>query len=210
MTADESVTIPETSRRIFLRKGLLVGAGAVAVGIASTMHADSALAASTDTALAIPSGEQFDWAWCYQCQGLYYGPWELQARSYCPIGGPHAGYHQGSLDYALYYGNAGTGGYQSQPNWQICSKCSGLFYPNDGNNYCPTGGTHNVSPGIGSYNYKMLYNVPANSGLQAGWSWCHNCQGLFYGPNWANSWCPKYSGTEVAHDGAGSYNYAML
>ena len=205
MTGDESGPVGETSRRIFLRRGLLVGAGAAAVGIASTVQAGRAVAASAGTALAVPSGQQFEWSWCSNCQGLYYGPWDGN----CPDGGSHYGYRQGSLNYCLFYGTAGTGGYQSQPNWQVCSACAGLFYgPNGRVSYCPSGGAHYAGS---SYNYKMLYNVPGKSGIQAGWSWCRNCQGLFYGPNQQESRCPYPPPAYAApHDGRGSYNYAML
>lgn len=42
--------------------------------------------------------------------------------------------------------------------------------------------------------------------LQEGWDWCKKCQGLFYGPNQAQSVCPAGE----THDGSGSYNYPLL
>jgi GH25 family lysozyme M1 (1,4-beta-N-acetylmuramidase) len=42
--------------------------------------------------------------------------------------------------------------------------------------------------------------------IQAGWEHCGKCQGLFFGPNAAQSACPK-GGT---HDGTGSGNYIMV
>lgn len=57
-----------------------------------------------------------------------------------------------------------------------------------------------------------LNNVSANPpaaapkpGTQTGWRWCSKCQSLFYGPQQAQSVCPR----GMQHDGSGSHEYTL-
>jgi hypothetical protein len=78
----------------------------------------------------------------------------------------------------------------SQANWGWCTKCSGLFWATasfKSNGVCTAGGSHN----LGGTNYSLVNGAstsgnpadPNSFGLQAGWSWCNLCQGLFWHNN---------------------------
>jgi hypothetical protein len=178
----------EPSRRVLLRKGLLVGVGAAVAGIAAPVL----LGTGTAQAYVSGLGEQSYWAWCDKCQGLFYGP--FQSSSYCPALGQHDGSE--SYNYVIPYG---TGSIGWQPDWAWCDKCQGMFYgPFQSSSYCPKGGQHD---GSASYNYEMPYSP----GGQSGWRWCDKCQGLFYGPFQSSSHCPEGG----QHDGSESLDYNL-
>jgi hypothetical protein len=159
--------LPGPSRRALLRKGLLLGAGAVAVGVAAPLLTG----AGTAQAYVSGQGGQPPWLWCDQCQGLFYGP--FQSSSWCPYGGQHNGSE--SESYFLNYGYASGSDLPkpgpAQPDWAWCDNCMGLFYgPFQGNSYCPRGGQHDGSE---SQEYGMpIYIVeldsdPTRAGLRA-------------------------------------------
>ncbi|MFG1682755.1 twin-arginine translocation signal domain-containing protein [Nonomuraea sp. NPDC049269] len=192
------------SRRDLLKKAALVGLGAGAV-----LATEPAIFAKP--AAAVQSG----WAHCYHCRGLFYpgnGP------SACPLFTNGNGSHStvsddgvASWNYALWTESSGPSGFQK--GWRWCSKCQGLFYLPNGNSHCPKGGAHN---GTGSFAY-MLEVVPPGTTVggdeQAGWTWCRKCQGLFFGPFQADSYCPVFSTNDALghHTGGGiSYNYSLL
>lgn len=196
------------SRRKVLRKGLLLGAGAVAVGVAAPVLTG----AGTARAAVSGQGSQPSWRWCYHCQGLFYGPWA--SYSYCP--NPDYGQHSGaqSNDYGLDYGFAsatfqgsisGTT-YGDQADWAWCFKCQALFYaPFQGFSVCPAPGGGNHSDAQ-SGNYDMFFGQQYNPDIgtlqyQTGWLWCSQCMGTFYGIWQSYSWCP-YGGP---HNGDTSY-----
>lgn len=69
-------------------------------------------------------------------------------------------------------------------------------------------GTHDVS----LFSTAWLNDVsgkpaapPAKPGTQTGWRWCFKCQGLFYGPQSHNSYCP-FGGE---HNGSKSHEYTL-
>jgi len=71
-----------------------------------------------------------------------------------------------------------------QGNWYWCSRCTPLFH--DGSTQ-PDGVCSNFSShtfGIGPTEYGLDYGFPAGvASYQANWTWCGDCQVLFYGPN---------------------------
>jgi hypothetical protein len=92
----------------------------------------------------------------------------------------------------------------TQNNWRWCNKCQGLWFgPNAAQSTCPEGGTHSQT---GSGNYSLVDNAsPAPANHQNSWRWCNKCQGLWFGPNAAQSTCPE-GGT---HSQTGSGNYSL-
>src|SRR5215469_13579894 len=91
-----------------------------------------------------------------------------------------------------------------QNNWRWCNQCQGLFYSgNPTSGTCPAGGGHNWETS-GLYNLYFASEIAPDDG-QDYWRWCHNCQGLFYGPNTPSSCCPAGG----QHVSTGSANYAL-
>jgi hypothetical protein len=96
--------------------------------------------------------------------------------------------------------------YDYQVNWEYCGNCAGLWYSGNGTNgVCPAGGGHIDKP---SDDYVVEYNVSGATGNpldpQPEWSWCLKCQGLFYGPNVAESACP-----DGGDHNRGTWNYSL-
>jgi hypothetical protein len=81
-----------------------------------------------------------------------------------------------------------------QSNWELCSKCEGLFFAGDDAGVCPAGGAHSK---VGSSGYVCS---DVGSG-QADWKHCSKCQGLFYSKI-SLGVCPTHSDT-------GSSNYSL-
>jgi hypothetical protein len=193
------------NRRNVLRGGLLAGAGMALIGVAST--------ALTGTALA--SSSQPNWAFCENCNGMWYTGNETSGV--CPY------FFEGhikspSYNYSI-YNNLG-GGTGSQGNWRWCTLCQGVFYTGHSNGYCPGNnkGQSGHREGSGSFDYFLFYNQPIVSNPQSYWRWCGYCQGLYQqGPNGTqNGNCPMYeSPLATANgnvygphlEGAGSFNY---
>jgi hypothetical protein len=91
----------------------------------------------------------------------------------------------------------------SQSNWTWCHQCQGLWFPgNPVASSCPASpfGGHSLS-GSGFY---ILPTQSDWTGVgQLGWSWCHQCQGLWFSGNGTRGACPAGRG----HDNTGSNNY---
>ena len=146
------------------------------------------------------NGVQSNWRWCHKCQGLSFGG---SLSSKCPA---DSGKHSitGSTNY---YIGLNSPAYPGTHSWHRCNKCQGLFLGGNFGSHCPAGGEHNG----GSADYcltdgiKQAWNEPPG---QQGWSWCTNCQGLFYSEN-PGSKCPALPGQSHAL-GAGGQNYGVM
>ena len=92
----------------------------------------------------------------------------------------------------------------TQRNWRWCSRCQGLWFgPSQAQSTCPEGGNHSQT---GSGNYSLVHQAsPTPPNHQANWRWCSKCQGLWFGPNQAQSTCPEGGN----HSQTGSGNYAL-
>jgi len=92
-----------------------------------------------------------------------------------------------------------------QSGWAWCQKCQGMYFTGSADQgACPAGGAHDGSAS-GHYMVDNGADPKAHPHGQSEWSWCHKCQGLFYGPQVAGSRCPSGD----AHDGAGSGDYTL-
>jgi len=79
----------------------------------------------------------------------------------------------------------------NQVNWYWCNYCAMTFHSAnaqpDGTCITGPGGKHNLGSGT---EYRLHYGYPGGvSSYQVGWTWCGDCQVLFYGPNIAASGC---------------------
>jgi hypothetical protein len=172
--------------------------GLAGTGVVVAVSGALSIASETPASAAV----QDLWAWCYKCQGLWYANWN---SGRCPaLREPWPDYHlnTGSGNYTLVI-DGGTG----QQGWRWCRLCMGLWFAYNGTaGHCPgnrPGGGHVLD---GSGDYRL--DVHAGVGEQAGWLWCSQCQGLWYGLNGTNGWCPI--GVNARHTGAGSGNYYLL
>lgn len=107
---------------------------------------------------------------------------------------------------------AWASGLTVQSDWYYCGKCQGLFHSDaagDPKGVCPADFGYHLSSG---WTYEVPYSNPSQSNLQAGWTWCNLCQGLYH--TQSNSRCPGYysiNGSFGPHaSGDGSYSYEML
>ena len=95
----------------------------------------------------------------------------------------------------------------SQPGWNWCYLCQGLFYSgNASQGVCPgNGGAPHAAQGLlgSQWSYAVLTGDDI-AGAQPGWRWCRNCQGLFYSLN-PTSVCPA----GFAHNSNGSGPYSL-
>lgn len=74
-----------------------------------------------------------------------------------------------------------------QYGWAWCKWCDLLFFADSKYLACPyIGKTHSV----GTVDYYLNHDQPAQAGLQPKWSWCFNCGVIFYGPKVTDSACP--------------------
>lgn len=188
------------SRRVFLRNGLLIGAGAAAVGITSLSRAG--------TAQADVGPVQWGWAWCSKCQGLYYAA-NRNAPMICPAGGTHG--DAPSYQYAVYYNTEGS--YYFQTGWSWCAACAGLFYSGGkaAAGACPALYGRGAHVNHGSFAYAIQHDTNDFASYQDDWFWCSQCAGQFHGSNGATraGVCP-YDGSVYKHNGSTSFNYYML
>lgn len=142
--------------------------------------------------------DQTGWSWCSKCQGLFYS---ANSGSVCPAGDAHD--PSGSGEYVLDLNADAAAHPHGQPDWSWCGKCQGLGYgPGFASSRCPAGDAHD---GSGSGNYTLDFvgdDTPAEQ--QRGWSWCHVCQGLFFGTGSAGV-CPAGG----QHDSSGSGAYVV-
>jgi hypothetical protein len=144
--------------------------------------------------------DQTGWAWCGNCQGLYFTG--SSDQGVCPAGGQHDG--SGSAHYVLDVGADPAAHPHGQPAWAWCHKCQGLGYgPQFASSLCPAGGQHDAT---GSGNYTLDFeaaDTPADQ--QRGWRSCNRCQGLFFAGGGAAGVCPAGNG----HNSDGSSSYVM-
>ena len=194
-----------TSRRMVLRNGLLVGAGAVAAGAASVAHAGSAKAATP----AVGEGTQGGWGWCSKCQGLYF---VSSANNVCPYDAVFGKHGQAkSYQYWVYFNKPGDMYYQE--GWAWCGACAGLFFA-DG---AKTAGSCPDLDGYGAHvnsgwNYTLAY-IPATpqQNYQDGWSYCTQCRGIFFsGIDKSRAGVCPLDNSAYVHNGTGTYPYMML
>jgi hypothetical protein len=84
-----------------------------------------------------------------------------------------------------------------QPDWWYCVNCYGMYHSDNdtAGGVCPKdGGPHQNDTSYSNYCIPFGgENLPAeiDQGLQAGWRWCNNCQGIFWGNAIAESYCPN-------------------
>jgi hypothetical protein len=230
MTSGASQEIRGLGRRALLRNGLLLSLGTSTVVAASASLAGEARAgapapASADI-LAATAPEQFGWAWCDLCQGMFYSG--NNTLGHCPYNGNLFG-HANKLDYSsynygFYYNATGT---DWQAGWLWCRNCQGMFWAPSGHTsygQCPfynSNGQTGAHNGSGSFAY-VAYRGSATGTGQAGWLWCKNCSGLFYAQGTAQFGiyqigpvCPVNGGlnsrnippTYTPHDGSTSSHY---
>lgn len=88
----------------------------------------------------------------------------------------------------------------AQRNWRWCNKCHGLFFAgNRTTGACPAVGGHDYG---GSGNYAMVaYRDLLPPSVQSNWSWCGNCQGLFFTGN-DRPWPCPHGGDHVISSGS--------
>jgi hypothetical protein len=191
MADERSSAASGPSRRKLLRNGLLVG-GVAVTGVASPLLTSVARADGTF---------QPNWAWCGNCQGLWWR--NPSTQSVCPAGGTHISVGSGNYSLELNFSPVSS---DPQQHWAWCGQCQGSFYgPYKGSSYCPAAGPGKSSTHIttGSGNYAMHVTQPSSL-YQGGWAWCSKCMGMWYtqGPN--SNVCPKDRGV---HSSAGSGPY---
>jgi hypothetical protein len=95
----------------------------------------------------------------------------------------------------------------SQPGWNWCHLCQGLFFSgNASQGVCPgNGGAPHAATGPSGLQLKYALLIGDDvAGAQPGWRWCRKCQGLFYSLN-PISVCPD----GVAHDPSQSGPYSL-
>lgn len=206
-------------RRALLRNGLMTCFGAAVASIASPAFSSTAQAASLRTSTpAAPSrinsglvadttytvadvtyDEQGGWAWCSKCQGSFYA--YNATTGVCPAGGKHG--ESESYFYVMFYNASGSIS-DTQPDWNWCSKCQGMFYePQKSNSVCPAGGHHG---GSASENYVLFYGGDWGDHFQENWAYCDKCRGLFYASNQSSSVCPDGGN----HSDSDSVNYDIF
>jgi hypothetical protein len=142
-------------------------------------------------------GEEADWRWCTQCQGLFYN-----ARGYvgcCGNGALH------SPDFGKNYRlsrNCGPG----ELGWKWCRNCQGLFWPKDGGGGCAKGGNHDQN-NAAEY---VLQSGPGDSPREPGWRYCKLCKLLYWAgnnPGKPAGLCPAASGG--GHQTQSNRNYYL-
>ena len=197
MQSEESRGI---NRRSLLRSGLLVGAGAVALGAGSAATAPSAWAGTPPSQVTINGNlysVQGGWRYCKRCGVMFFSS-NGTGNGACAVFGdnhtPPLLHAPSSSDYGLPHGGAAINGTPGvQVGWRWCDLCQNLFWgPEVANSVCSqaeylaisnqTNGPINHDLGSGTA-YDMLFGGWATSGvtLQAGWNFCRLCKGLYHG-----------------------------
>jgi hypothetical protein len=149
--------------------------------------------------------EQPDWAWCSQCQSLWYVG--RVASSVCPLpsthpyGFPSQHAFAGSNNYNLTYGVAPQNFNEApgaQGGWAWCEKCGCLWFTENGTlGHCAAGAGHSKA-GSGAY---LVAEAPgAQTGWQHDWRFCDKCQCLWFSGNGVGL-CPAGSGHSQANSG---------
>jgi hypothetical protein len=202
------------NRRSLLRNGLAVGLGVSAIGAAS-----ASLAGVANAAAANP---QPNWWWCTDCDGLFFSNSSGASNGFCQSAiaqSNNDGRHNssGSSNYSVYNGVSASSTLQT--GWAWCNVCQLLFYgPGVAGSACPaqteiSGGKIVVGPHtIGSgTKYDLLHGI-TGSPYQVNWRWCNLCEGIFWGPDRADSWCTGQlrNGESGAHVFGSGTSYDML
>lgn len=163
---------------------------------------------------ALSAPEQFGWAWCNQCQGMWYPP---NGGDICPYR-DDLSRHSVTTDYTSYnygfhYDAEGSGW---QEGWLWCHQCSGMFWSGSGTSagVCPYGQGKSAHDGSASGPYSasdpyVAYRGTASGTGQPGWSWCSQCSGLWFSDGATTGGiCPVDLGT-VNHTAVPSSNYLI-
>jgi hypothetical protein len=91
-------------------------------------------------------------------------------------------------------GNGSFTAYPCQPDWWYCVRCFGIYHSDNdaAGGVCPAIGQHQNDTNYTNYciPHDMGSISASTGGVQSGWRWCVNCQGLFWGSAAAESWCP--------------------
>lgn len=178
--AEDSHRAQGFDRRSFLRGGVLLGAGAATLAVASAVMEGTARAATPVL--------QPNWYWCKNCTQLFYNASNTPNAGACPaIGdGPHD--NTGSYDYDVYHDAPGYS--NSQSPWNYCYACKEIYWgPDWGANVCLADyvGGYPIAHKVGTTVYYLAKGNPG--GWQGGWNWCDLCQGLFHGNGAATGVC---------------------
>jgi hypothetical protein len=119
----------------------------------------------------VPQGELNDpastWRWCRRCKCLHDNAQAAADR--CASGDTHDDSQSGIYRLAPDL-NVGA----SQHGWTACSKCSVVFYNQQG--ICMAGAAHDTSQ---SADYFLTLGLEGARG-QPGWRWCSKCYGLAF------------------------------
>ncbi len=144
-------------------------------------------------------GMQLDWRFCQKCNALFYDG--FTGKGVCDAGGGHVS--EGFI-FALPHDIPETP--TSQGAWRFCPKCFTMHFdgfPDKGS--CAAGGPHAV--GAGDFDFILPFNVPANPATaQDAWTFCRNCQSMFYNGFPGKGFCPANGG---AHDGTASFGFVL-
>jgi hypothetical protein len=149
--------------------------------------------------------EQDNWAWCQQCQSLWFAG--RVAFSVCPLpsthpfGFPSQHSFAGSNNYNLTY-NVAPQDFNDAPGaqggWAWCAKCGCLWFTGNGKlGHCAAGGGHSNA---GSGAYLVAEAAGSEPGWQHGWRFCDKCQVLWYSGNGVGL-CPAGGGHSQAASG---------
>jgi hypothetical protein len=122
---------------------------------------------------------QSGWRYCGKCQALFFE--EAPSRSstpgivsnnlgVCPAGGAH---ENSGGDYVLSQSGAG------QPGWGLCGQCLSLFFTGNNLGVCPAPQPH-TTKSSGPYFLTQNTGQSFTRGVQTGWKWCSQCQGLYF------------------------------
>jgi hypothetical protein len=207
MARDESPEIGEFSRRAMLRNGLLVGLGTATIVSASLAGGARAYASlATASAPAANAPEQWNWAYCHNCRGMWYPG---NGGDKCPYTADMGGHVSSPSDnYGFYYNATGT---DWQEDWLWCHYCSGMFWASNDMSagVCPGLGSMGSHDGSGSFHYVAYRGSESGTG-QPGWSWCSQCSGMWWsnGAQTGGS-CPAEDFGNGPHTSAGSSKYLI-
>ncbi len=128
---------------------------------------------------------QSGWRYCGKCQALFFQALPSERSPFsdpsgpgivsnnlgaCPAGGAH---ENSCGDYALSQSGAGQSG------WGVCGQCLSLFYTGNNLGVCPAPQSH-TTKSSGPYFLTQNTGQSFPRGVQTGWKWCSQCQGLYY------------------------------
>jgi hypothetical protein len=122
---------------------------------ANRVHSSSGSGNYTLAQRPSDGADQWNWAWCQYCQGLWYTG--NNTAGYCPARGAQGHSSQGSSNYGLIKPDVSLLPPPGQPGWAWCHRCQGLWYVHSPfiPGFCPAGGDHSIT---GSAVYSVLLN----------------------------------------------------